>query len=603
VSTIVTDPVEEDFATASTCVETPTAVNDRGAEVTILEAVPSGLWPFAESALVKIVSSKTTSCEVPGKYAENGSMPVDRVVSILNNADVERSIAGFEDDLRCEPGTLTAVMVVCRGTMGAWTASIDTGCWPCVDAQETTLAGCASIDEFGESLCFEPRKDLPLSSVFWYAPDVVVCTTVAAPSCPDANCSALNFWLESSTLLSVDGSDICVWVEGSDGDPNDSFEAAGEPTAVGWMPLTDKSTLEGCSRNNDDGFEGFICVEVFGASVPSELSRFVLNESVWTGSEETVISWYLSAERPRFDPRSGMSKMLSVGATVLGCAEMICFDSDDRFGAASMPTTAALLVSGLMSRATLDMKEAALRLMVGFDVVNDSPILLLLVDGESKFAGFGSLVAWEAGDVAVVPAEDVDLGNSTELYCVANRSPICTDGVIGGRLRAWLVDCTPRFDSSDGPDTWAGNAVAAAGRSDDTSMNRLIKSGIFVAGDVSSLCGEAVGRRLSNNALGGGAYTAAVPDTETCEGAIRDALECGLKEMEMDWSKACMLEADTVGRETLGDSALELGDPAVADSGWFDFGASFRNSFIRCCNLSQVSGRKSCPLGHVSLTR
>jgi hypothetical protein len=55
-------------------------------------------------------------------------MPVDRVVSILNNADVERSIAGFEDDLRCEPGTLTAVMVVCRGTMGAWTASIDTGC-------------------------------------------------------------------------------------------------------------------------------------------------------------------------------------------------------------------------------------------------------------------------------------------------------------------------------------------------------------------------------------------------------------------------------------------------------------------------------------------
>lgn len=43
VSTIVTDPVEEDFATASTCVETPTAVNDRGAEVTILEAVPSGL--------------------------------------------------------------------------------------------------------------------------------------------------------------------------------------------------------------------------------------------------------------------------------------------------------------------------------------------------------------------------------------------------------------------------------------------------------------------------------------------------------------------------------------------------------------------------------
>lgn len=65
-------------------------------------------------------------------------------------------------------------------------------------------------------------------------------------------------------------------------------------------------------------------------------------------------------------------------------------------------------------------------------------------------------------------------------------------------------------------------------------MNRLTKSGIFVARDVPSLCGEAVGRRLSNNALGGGAYTAAVPDTETCKDAVRDALECGLKEMEMD---------------------------------------------------------------------
>jgi len=53
-------------------------------------------------------------------------MPVDRVVSILD--ETERSVAVVKDNLDGELGRTSAVLVICGGLMGAWIASIDTGC-------------------------------------------------------------------------------------------------------------------------------------------------------------------------------------------------------------------------------------------------------------------------------------------------------------------------------------------------------------------------------------------------------------------------------------------------------------------------------------------
>lgn len=72
-------------------------------------------------------TNKVASCENPGIYAEGDNMPLDRVVSALDASNVDRSVAGVEDDFICEFGRESAVVVVCGGMMGACIGSIDSG--------------------------------------------------------------------------------------------------------------------------------------------------------------------------------------------------------------------------------------------------------------------------------------------------------------------------------------------------------------------------------------------------------------------------------------------------------------------------------------------
>jgi hypothetical protein len=418
--------------------------------------------------------------------------------------------------------------------------------------------------------------------------------------------SALSRWLYPGTFFFVEESDTGAWAKDPWGDPIDCFNAACESTAVNGMAVTYGLTLEGCFSDSNADLDRSFCVRVSVFSFSRKLLWFIWDDNGRTGSEDTITPSNPGIDGSVVNAWFWLSRLLfGDRAEAAGCAEVICFDSDDWSGAASMSAVDGLLVDEPISAASLDKRATLLRLKFGDGTFNDGPVLMLPADGEFKFAEFGGLAAWEVDGVAAVPTKDVGSGSPTGPGDVTKVSLGCIDGIDRGRLVASSIGIEPRLGGIGSPDAWASDAVAVR-RPDGTGPKRLAgpnSSGESVTANILSVGAENVERPLGSNALkDGGAYMAAVSAAKTSGDAVNGAISPDSKEAGVAWSRFCASGVDAIGKKTPGDPAFLVVDPAAADAGSFDIDASFRNAFNRSCSPSQVLGEKSCPFGHVSLT-